>query len=212
MATMNPAEVAEEVVAARKAGYARATVNGVVFATIEKGYCSRFVRLCHLAAGLPTAAFGCCAHSTAQHLRGEKRDVNTPARGDIAVFTNSGPRCSVCGQAVWHIAVYLGNGMVAENTSSSTRGDPRAAGTKITPLEQIGISRIWGYFSLQKFAQQAAYHDGPVVVKIADTPFNGELRDGVTYLGALPVRELTRVGAAVYDHIPDERTVYVYKR
>lgn len=41
------------------------------------------------------------------------------------------------------------------------------------------------------------------------------LRGGVSYLGTEdgpPVRVLEQIGAAVYDHIPDQGTVYVYKR
>lgn len=144
----NPADIAVEIVAARKRGDALATKNGVEFRTNERGYCSRFVRLCHKAAGLPTSVFGCCAHETYRRLEQHHKRISGPLRGGILVFSNSGPKCSTCGKAVWHIAVDLGNGLVAENTSSGTRGEPRAAGTKITPLSSIGTSRLAGRYSL----------------------------------------------------------------
>lgn len=222
---MNPADVAEEVVRARKAGYARATVNGVEFNTEEAGWCSRFVRLCHLAARLlpPGDEFGpfsCCAHSTAQHLQGAGRRVQSPSRGDVVAFTSpeSGQRCRTCGQAVWHAGIYLGEGRVAENTSSGSRGDPRAPGTKVSALAEVGLSRVWGYFRLWKAAPAEAYRDGPVRIKVLDVPYTGFLRAGRTYFGSpedespLPVRALEQGGFQIFDHIPDERTVYVYLR
>jgi len=146
---MNPADVAEAVVAARKRGETSPVVNGVRFDTEEKGYCSRFVRLCHQAAGLHTGLFGCCANTTGDNLREYGKAVTVPRRGDITVWTNSGYRCSVCGQNVYHIAVYLGGARYAENTSSGSRGDPRKAGTKISTFPEIGRTRVWGHFSLQ---------------------------------------------------------------
>jgi hypothetical protein len=144
----NPADIAEAIVAARLRGDTLATKNGVQFKTNEKGYCSRFVRLCHKSAGLPTSVFGCCAHETYRRLEAAHKRVQGSVRGGIIVFSNSGPKCSTCGTNVWHIAVDLGNGYIAENTSSSTRGNPKAAGTKKTPLASIGTSRIVGRYSL----------------------------------------------------------------
>lgn len=211
----NPADIAEEVVQARRRGYTRATVNGVVFNAEERGWCSRFVRLCHLAAGLPTEVFACCAHSTAQHLAGQQRGTGNPGRGDIVTFRLDSPKCSICGQPVWHIAILDGDGRVYENTSSGSRGNPRPAGTKQTPLSEIGHSRITGYYSLQAPLAEHPYRDRDIIVKLADRPFPGVLRGGVSYLGndqGPPVRVLEQIGGAVYDHIPDQGTVYVYKR
>ncbi len=36
-----------------------------------------------------------------------------------------------------HIAIYVGDGLVAENTSSDTRGTPRCKGTKLTPYSEL---------------------------------------------------------------------------
>ena len=146
---MNPADVAEAVVAARKRGVTTPVVNGVRFNTEEKGYCSRFVRLCHQAAGLHTGLFGCCANTTGDNLKEYGKAITVPRRGDITVWTNSGYRCSVCGQNVYHIAVYLGGARYAENTSSGSRGDPRQPGTKVSTFAEIGRTRVWGHFSLQ---------------------------------------------------------------
>jgi hypothetical protein len=54
------------------------------------------------------------------------------------------------------------------------------------------------------------YADGPITIKVADTPYPGELRGGVAYQGAMPVRMYEKVGGQVFDHIADERAVYVY--
>ncbi len=209
--SMDLATVAEQVVAARKRGETKTTLGGVTFDLNTGGYCSRFVRQCHESAGLPTGVFSCCAHSTAQHLEGAGKRVNTLVRGALMVWTNSGPACSVCRQAVWHIGIYLGDGQVAENTSITSRGEPRKAGTKVTPLDAIDPqhTRLWGLFSVAQLAP--AYQDGPITVKVADKPYAGTLKVGVSYLGDMPVRQFEQVGGAVYDHIAGERTVYVYK-
>jgi hypothetical protein len=151
---MNPAQVAEAIVARRRAGDANATINGVEFNLIEKGMCSRFVRQCHQAAGLPTGLFGCCANTTGDNLKQYGKRVQVPRCGDITVFSNNGYTCSICKQPVYHIAVYLGGAMYAENTSSGSRGDPRKAGTKISTFDEIGRDRVWGHFSLQPLAPQ----------------------------------------------------------
>lgn len=46
-----------------------------------------------------------------------------------------------------HIAIYIGGGLVAENTSSSTRGTPRRAGTKLTPYDALA-DRVTHVFRL----------------------------------------------------------------
>jgi hypothetical protein len=46
-----------------------------------------------------------------------------------------------------HIAIYIGGGLIAENTSSSTRGTPRRAGTKLTPYEALS-GRVTHVFRL----------------------------------------------------------------
>lgn len=219
MPSLDLATTAETVVAARVRGDTETTLNGVTFDLETGGMCSRFVRQCHQAAGLPTDAFGCCAHTSGQHLKGAGKQLSTLVRGAVMVFSNSGPACSSCGQAVWHIGIYLGNGRVAENTSSGKRGEPRPAGTKISALSDIDPdgSRLWGLFSVTNIKPDA-YRDRPITVKVLDVPYTGFLEGGTSYLGStadaapMPVRVLEKGGFVVYDHIPDENTVYVYLR
>ena len=209
------ADIAEQVVAARRAGNASATLHGVKFDLTEIGWCSKFVRQAHEAAlghsmstndGGPCA---CCAAATEVNLRGEGFALGQPDRGAIVCFNHppQGKKCKWCGRRVGHIGICLGNDLIAENTSANNRGDPRAAGTKISPLASIGPSRVSGYYSSIK--AQFSYADGPITIKLLEVPHDGFLRSGVAYL---PARALTTLGFAVTDHILDQGTVYIYRR
>jgi hypothetical protein len=129
-------------------GKARQTLN-----LREGGMCARFVRQVHeTALGLePSSWQYACANayddSTAlraaviagRALRIDKADLQP---GDVITTGNSAPG---------HIAIYIGlvNAVrtVAENTSSATRGTPRRAGTKLSPLHALSDEN-WAAFRL----------------------------------------------------------------
>ena len=139
------AEVAEAAVFARQAGARTYPVGQTVFDLHERGYCARFIRQCHEAAmGISPWSWEFSspdALTMEENLRLARHEVHDPQRGDIIAFNrNSGPH--------GHIAIYLGDGLVAENTSFGSRGDPRAAGTKITRIGERGLGawRVTGYY------------------------------------------------------------------
>lgn len=135
------ADVAEKVVGYRRAGLRSCVVGLVTFDITESGMCARFVRECHEAAlGHAEQTWpyrGARALDVNDNLKAAGLTVTDRQRGDVVCFS---------GGEYGHIVVWLGDGLVAENTSSSKRGDPRAAGTKITPLADIGTSRIIGWY------------------------------------------------------------------
>lgn len=144
MATSNAvAAIAEAAVRARRAGHNSYVVAGITFNLAQGGYCARFVRQCYEAAigrGEWTWPYNAPnALEMERKLRADGRVVSVPQPGDIVGL-------STAGTAPGHIAIWLGDGMVAENTSSAKRGDPRAAGTKITPLSAIGSGRVTAYY------------------------------------------------------------------
>lgn len=173
------ARIAREVVAGRKRGLEKVTINGVEFNTLEKGWCSKFVRQVHEATTGRAAPWpGWFAVWTERNLhRGGYRVVN-PQVGDIVCF-NAAEYARLGRERVWnakdpqnirdwgaqgHIGILVGDGLVAENTSSAKRGDPRAAGTKLTPLDQIGASRISGYYAVLPTVSEAPAEEGVKVV------------------------------------------------
>lgn len=207
------AAAAEAVVAARRRGDIETTLHGVNFALTERGACQRFVRLCHEAASVPHPWASCCAHSTQQHLAGEALGVSGPVRGGIVSLSLKSAICHTCGQEVGHTAICLGNGYVAENTSSGSRGNPLAAGTKITPLAALGVSRVVGYYAAVVPFTPSPYANGPIHVKVNDHDGPGVMAGGVAYFpdGLTAVRAWAEDrGGHAYDHLPTERRVYVY--
>ena len=157
------ARIAREVVAGRKHGR-HVRIGQHSFDTTPKrqngsprGMCSRFVRqVLEEAMGLAEGKLGsgnggvmaCCAAGSEARMKERGYRVRDPAPGDVICFKPNGPRCKTCGRQVGHIGLWLGDGMVAENTSSGRRGNPRAAGTKITSLSAIGASRVSGYYAV----------------------------------------------------------------
>jgi hypothetical protein len=178
--SMGLTTVETAVVAARKRGDEEVIEGGVDFSDIitASGMCSKFQRLSALAAKLPADPFSCCAHSTGQHLDGAGKRIGTLVPGALLVFTNGGPICSRCGQTVGHIACYLGDGQCAENTSSGSRGDPRAPGCKLTPLRAVDPdgSRLWGIFALSQLLPVESYAAGEIIWK-----FNPDVKESAGY-------------------------------
>ena len=107
------------------------------------GMCARFVRQVHeTALGIPAFSWRFAAQDAIGMLENMQADFlmdASPLRpGDILGHTNA---------LHGHIGIYVGEidgaPTVAENTSSSTRGNPRRAGTKLTPLSQFSYTRIY---------------------------------------------------------------------
>lgn len=146
--------VVRTVVERRRAGEATVRLGNHVFITgpvLQQGkvvgYCSRFVRQSNEEAqGLPEQGLSVnnggwasgTARWTEEHLKAKgfaiSKDEALP--GDIICFNRNN---GVYG----HIAIWLGNNVVAENTSSGLRGNPREAGTKITDVSD----GMWSHFS-----------------------------------------------------------------
>ena len=130
-------EVARRVVAARVAGQTLLRIGDVLFDLTEVGMCLRFVRQAHegaLGQAEQTWAYRAQYAIDADYLmRRAGLEVSDHETADVVCFNRGKAVSAVPG----HIACYLGDGMVAENTISSKRGEPRAAGTKITPIGDI---------------------------------------------------------------------------
>jgi hypothetical protein len=227
-------DVARRVVAARKAGQRSVTINKTKFDTVASGWCTQFVReaheaACNVAEGALMShhggPFACCASATEVNLRGSGYKVASAVPGSIVCFNNpaSGGACKTCGRAVGHIGIYLGDGLVAENTSSAKRGDPRAAGTKITKLSDIGASRVSGYYAMLPAAAGSApgYVEGPVkcVVAVPDdtqpdglryVALRGILDDGTTYVEQREYTAMLRPDLTLVNKLPEEGKTYVF--
>ncbi len=202
----NMAEIAEQIVAARKRGDTKATLNGIVFALTERGMCSKFVRQCYESAVRGhdhqfDLLFGGTARETERKLQAANKAYLGPmVRGDVVCFNN---QASTAG----HIGICLGDCVIAENTISGTRGDPRSPGTKATPMESIGEHRISGVYRLI-VNPSYTYADGPVQVAwLQERTWEGRLWEGKTYVLLQDVCRVT--GTVARDRIPQERTVHV---
>jgi hypothetical protein len=116
----------------------------------EGGYCARFVRQvyetgCEFGEGrwryaAPSALEMC------KKLADDKHEVTdgslTP--GDIVGINRN---CGAYGHVALYVGKIQGKDMIAENTSSGTRGNPRRAGTKLTPFEELR-PRVTGVYRL----------------------------------------------------------------
>lgn len=118
--------------AAQQHGEADAVeVEGREISAVPGGMCCKFARQCHeLAAGLPDHGWPFASPSAADTeklLREANRQVGGAIPGAVGFWDDG---------TVGHIVVCLGNGLVAENTSS-WRGDPSRPGTKVTSLQEV---------------------------------------------------------------------------
>jgi hypothetical protein len=85
-----------------------------------------------------------------------------------------------------HIAIYVGNGMVAENTISDTRGTPLEAGTKLAPYSALR-DRVTHVFRLGATAITVVRHSvsaGTIMLTNRSELINGE--------AWAPVREMAQ--------------------
>jgi hypothetical protein len=154
--------IARQAVAQRLAGDTSWEHNGVKFDLDAGGYCARFVRQCHDAALGQGEMVWAYKSPTAWDmeivLRAAGLRTSNPQPGDILCINGAGCRPG-------HIGIYLGNGEYAENTSSSTRGNPRAAGTKISPISAVA-DRVTGYYAALPGAQLDQYSPGPWTISL----------------------------------------------
>lgn len=162
------------------------TMKRVSFEMSDIAKCSEFVRECC------EAAMGCGDHGshywggtareTERILRADGLHTQRPKRGDIVCF-NAG------NAGEWgHIGLCLGEGLFAENTSSTTRGP----GFVISRLSEMD-GRISGYYSI-------------LPARKIQTPPTIEVRV-VDFASGKALQTLHMVPNG--DHIGDQRKVYV---
>ena len=142
MATVDDVRrIARAVVAARVSGHGSVNIDKQTFDLTETGMCLKFVRQCEEAAAGQAPhewRFDSRYATWADYgLRAAGLETADHESADVVCFNRGKSRSDTPG----HIGIYLGMGLVAENTSSGTRGNPRRAGTKITTLEEIGVGR-----------------------------------------------------------------------
>jgi len=197
------ADVARRAVEARTHGEHRYSEGGHTFLLDRGGMCARFVRqCCEVAAGLPP--FGIwfaapTARKMEENLRAGGKAVPNLQTGDIIGFNRQS-------YPAGHIGIFIGDGHVAENTSSDERGDPRAAGTKITPLSAL-LGKVSGYF--RPFEGIGAPR---VIAQLADgssqvVECHLVIEGGVSRVDLRALAEA--LGMTVTDHIADQGKVYV---
>lgn len=179
--------IARAAVQHRRNGAQTYTVGRVTLNLTQGGMCARFVRQVHEAAlGLSEFAWQYRAPNAFEmerNLRAAGLRTSNPQPGDVACFNTAGTPPG-------HIGIYLGNGEVAENTSSGSRGDPRAPGTKISTLASMGgAARVSGYYAVLPAAVEEAPVNEPSPWAKAD--WAEATRLGITD-GSAPQGPLTR--------------------
>lgn len=117
----------------------RVKIDGVDFDLLTGGRCQEFVRECFESAlGWPARSWKYAAPSAKIALHRMERDgfrvTDEPRAGDVIGH---------CSGTYGHIAIVVDAKTCAENTSSGRRGNPKRAGTKLTPLSDMpGITHI----------------------------------------------------------------------
>ncbi len=114
---------------------------------VTGGMCNRFVRQVYeVALGIPEQTWPYRAGRaiwTIDSLEAAGLGIKERNAADLKPGDIVGIHTGTFG----HIAIYIGGGLVAENTSSSTRGTPRRAGTKLTPYDALA-DRVTHVFRL----------------------------------------------------------------
>ncbi|NMC34940.1 MAG: hypothetical protein GYA36_21170 [Veillonellaceae bacterium] len=197
-------EIATQAARARQNGQSNITLGSGASAQRldlnRGGYCARFVRQVHeIACGLSDGGWEYAAGTATDmcdRLRAGGRQVDpaTMRPGDIlGINRNSG--------TYGHIAIYVGDGQIAENTSSATRGNPRSPGTKLTPLADVA-DRVTGCYRLAEAYVIVQRESGEVLTR------RGEIRGDELWVPAREVLEAMGV-ERITDHLRDEGKVYV---
>lgn len=202
--------VAREVVAARVAGKKSHRIGRVTFDLTEHSYCNRFVREVHEAAlGLGEQEWPYRANYAIQtdyKLRRAGFEVAAPALSrevaDVVCFNRGKAESALPG----HIGIYLGDGLVAENTVSSRRGTPRAQGTKISTLAEIGLGRAMFFQTLPVYQRpQLTLSVDGTVIEVGEW-----IGDGISYA---PIGRLVRaMGGSVEFNVERNQIVVVTSR
>lgn len=200
------ARIARRAVAQRKLGDATWEHNGVAFDLVTGGYCARFVRQCHDAALSRGEWVWPYKSPTAWDmeiaLRAAGLKTDNPQAGDIVAINGSGVRPG-------HIAIYLGAGQIAENTSSAMHGDPLDPGTKISPISAVQ-DRITGYYACLPAAAPVGYEPGAITVEVEGA---GTCEGWFTDHSIVAVASIAKLtGYQVEDQVPGERRVVLRKQ
>jgi hypothetical protein len=189
--------VAREVVAARVAGKTSHQIGSVKFDLTESSMCLRFVRECHEAAlGLHEQEWAyraAYAIQTDYMLRRAGLGADHPEHADVVCFNKGHSELARPG----HIGIYLGDGLVAENTVNGKRGTPRARGTKISTLDEIGRSRAM-FFQTLPLAEARPALSLSVNGTVTEV---GEWLDEMAGISYAPIGRLVRAmgGSVRYD-------------
>jgi len=113
----------------------------------EGGMCNRFVRQCYeVGLGIAQQTWPYRAGRaiwTIDSLEAAGLGIGPGLESDLLPGDIVGIHTGKSG----HIAIYVGDGTVAENTISATRGKPRKAGTKLTPYADLA-DRVTDIFRL----------------------------------------------------------------
>jgi len=200
------ARIARQAVEQRKLGDATWEHNGVVFDLVTGGYCARFVRQCHDAALGQGEWVWPYKSPTAWDmeivLRAAGLRTANPQPGDIVAINGSGVRPG-------HIAIYLGEGQIAENTSSAMHGDPLDPGAKISPISAV-VGRITGYYACLPPAPLVGYAPGAITVAVEGA---GQCEGWFTDHSIVGVASIAKLmGYRVEDRVPAERRVVLRKQ
>lgn len=211
------AEIAEEVLRRAGAGELSFRVNGVPFEARDQARCSEFVREAHAAVTgtLWPPWAGRFACWTERNLRRQGYRIEEPVRGCIVAFCrdeydrhgretlwNATKAWVEARGAYGHVAIYLGEGRVAENSR----------GFGIRTLDQVGRDRISGYYAPLPISVPQQ-REVLVVVMDPDTEHGRTYEVMVHEDGRLfvPVRETYEdQGYNVHaEHLPGRQRVYV---
>jgi len=136
--TADVARIARAAGEAGDRGEGHLKIEHVEFDLDATGWCARFVRQVHEAAlGLPPFGWP-WSSDTARHMEDKlvanHKRTDEPVPGDIIAMNRGTGRRG-------HIGIWLGDGLLAENTSSI----PRNPGTSISKLSEIA-HEVSGYY------------------------------------------------------------------
>lgn len=170
------ATVARDVVRRVAAGESTVRVGAATWEARWRNYCSRFVRLCH---GAVTGVLwpgwaGAYATWTERSLRQQGYQINGLVEGCIVAvngdaYARYGQSTIEHASTAWmdarpaahgHVAIYIGDGRIAENG---------AAGYRTRTLDEAGLGRITGYYAPLPVAAPEVERETLVVLMDPDT-------------------------------------------
>ena len=187
--------IAVQAAKAHQVGKSNITINDVEFDLGEGGMCLRFVDRCWVAATGEDWEYGAPMAKMALTLLGEagkKIDVDELLPGDIVGISTG---------TYGHIALYIGDGNVAENTSANNRGNPRVKGTKITPYSDLE-DRVTGIYRLLEVQKIKVIKLPDIVLSSRAQVINDEIW--------VPIRDLANtLNWKITDHIADQGKIYI---